>query len=86
MDQYGKLVEFITLVAEMVPELMNYKQRAQLILGLRARVSKCGRCLGYVYLWRKVSHTLSQETKTNKHGAKGHQLVLNIIQVFVFFR
>lgn len=40
MDQYGKLVEFITLVAEMVPELMNYKQRAQLILGLRARVSK----------------------------------------------
>ncbi|XP_030295823.1 TERF1-interacting nuclear factor 2-like isoform X5 [Sparus aurata] len=38
VDQYGKLVEFITLVAEMVPELMNYKQRAQLILGLRARM------------------------------------------------
>ncbi|KAM9334644.1 uncharacterized protein ABDE67_021201 [Symphorus nematophorus] len=37
VDQYGKLVEFITLVTEMVPELLNYKQKTQLILGLRAR-------------------------------------------------
>ncbi|XP_044198911.1 zinc finger protein 345-like isoform X2 [Thunnus albacares] len=38
VEQYGKLAEFITLVTEMVPELMNYKQRTQLILGLRSRV------------------------------------------------
>ncbi|TKS90659.1 Zinc finger protein 879 [Collichthys lucidus] len=35
--QYDKLAEFITLVTEIVPELLNYKQRTQLILGLRAR-------------------------------------------------
>lgn len=38
--QYDKLAEFITLVTEIVPELLNYKQRTQLILGLRARVSE----------------------------------------------
>ncbi|XP_044041387.1 zinc finger protein 37-like isoform X2 [Siniperca chuatsi] len=38
VDQYDKLAEFITLVTEMVPELLNYKQRTQLILGLRARI------------------------------------------------
>ncbi|KAI3366770.1 hypothetical protein L3Q82_009435, partial [Scortum barcoo] len=37
VDQYDKLAEFITLVTEMVPELLNYKQKTQLILGLRAR-------------------------------------------------
>ncbi|XP_022605323.1 zinc finger protein 676-like isoform X2 [Seriola dumerili] len=38
VDQYDKLAEFMTLVTEMVPELLNYKQRTQLILGLRARL------------------------------------------------
>ncbi|XP_042153846.1 zinc finger protein 239-like isoform X1 [Oncorhynchus tshawytscha] len=36
--QYGKLEEFVTLVTEMVPELLNSRQRTQLILGLRARM------------------------------------------------
>nr|XP_008281176.1 PREDICTED: uncharacterized protein LOC103358119 [Stegastes partitus] len=40
VDQYDKLAEFITLVTEMVPELLNYKQRTQLILRLGARVSQ----------------------------------------------
>ncbi|CAB1346102.1 unnamed protein product [Coregonus sp. 'balchen'] len=35
--QYGKLEEFVTLVTEMVPELLSSRQRTQLILGLRAR-------------------------------------------------
>lgn len=39
MDHYGMLEEFVTMVTEVVPELMSYSQRAQLILGLRARVS-----------------------------------------------
>ncbi|XP_031169502.1 uncharacterized protein LOC116060185 isoform X5 [Sander lucioperca] len=38
VDQYDKLSEFIMLVTEMVPELLNYKQKTQLILGLRARL------------------------------------------------
>ncbi|KAM3859018.1 uncharacterized protein ACN63O_017080 [Diretmus argenteus] len=36
--QYDKLVEFITLVTEIVPELLSSSQRDQLILGLRARL------------------------------------------------
>ncbi|XP_008300496.1 zinc finger protein 2 homolog [Stegastes partitus] len=36
--QYDKLVDFISLVTEMVPELLNPSQKAQLVLGLRARL------------------------------------------------
>ncbi|XP_028256520.1 uncharacterized protein LOC114432607 isoform X2 [Parambassis ranga] len=38
VDHYGALEEFVTMVTELVPELMSYSQRAQLILGLRARL------------------------------------------------
>ncbi|KAF1372378.1 hypothetical protein PFLUV_G00264760 [Perca fluviatilis] len=38
VDQYDKLAEFIILVTEMVPELLDYKQKTQLILGLSARL------------------------------------------------
>lgn len=39
MDHYGILEEFVTMVTELVPELMSYSQKAQLVMGLRARVS-----------------------------------------------
>lgn len=39
VKQYGKVEEFVTMVTQTVPELMSFKQTAQLILGLRARVS-----------------------------------------------
>lgn len=35
---YEKLEEFVTLVTEAIPELLSHRHRAQLILGLRARV------------------------------------------------
>ncbi|KAJ7997527.1 hypothetical protein DPEC_G00229940 [Dallia pectoralis] len=35
---YGVLEEFVTMVTEMVPELLTHRQRAQLILGLQARL------------------------------------------------
>lgn len=38
----GKLYKFISLVSEMVPDLLGYKHKTQLILGLRAQVSDCG--------------------------------------------
>lgn len=40
---YDKLQEFVVMVTEVVPGLINQTQRTQLILGLRARVS--GACL-----------------------------------------
>lgn len=39
VDHYGILEEFVTMATELVPELMSYSQKAQLIMGLRARVS-----------------------------------------------
>lgn len=36
---YEKLQDFVLMVTEAVPGLINQTQRAQLILGLRARVS-----------------------------------------------
>ncbi|XP_034530052.1 zinc finger protein 239-like [Notolabrus celidotus] len=38
VDRYDQLAEFISLVTEIVPGLLSYRQRTQLILGLRARV------------------------------------------------
>ncbi|TMS02509.1 hypothetical protein E3U43_020489 [Larimichthys crocea] len=35
---YGRVEEFVTMVTQTVPELMSFKQTAQLILGLRARI------------------------------------------------
>ncbi|KAK7919282.1 hypothetical protein WMY93_010566 [Mugilogobius chulae] len=38
VQHYGMLEEFVSMVTELVPELMSYNQRAQLVLGLRARL------------------------------------------------
>ncbi|RVE56792.1 hypothetical protein OJAV_G00224590 [Oryzias javanicus] len=38
VKQYGKVEEFVTMVTQTVPELLSFKQTAQLILGLRARI------------------------------------------------
>lgn len=38
VKQYPKVEEFVTMVTNTVPELISFKQTAQLILGLRARI------------------------------------------------
>uniref|UniRef100_A0A096LT30 C2H2-type domain-containing protein n=1 Tax=Poecilia formosa TaxID=48698 RepID=A0A096LT30_POEFO len=38
VKHYGKVEEFVTMVTQIVPELLSFKQTAQLILGLRARI------------------------------------------------
>ncbi|XP_060937244.1 zinc finger protein ZFP2-like isoform X2 [Limanda limanda] len=38
VEHYDKLLDFIGLVTEVVPELLSLSQRAQLVLGLRARL------------------------------------------------
>lgn len=48
VQDYGMLEEFISTVTEIVPELLNPDQKAQLLLGLRARVRlicTCPMCL-----------------------------------------
>lgn len=39
VQDYGMVEEFVTTVSEIVPELLNADQKAELLLGLRARVS-----------------------------------------------
>lgn len=39
---YWKVAEYVSLVMDMVPELLMHKHRMQLNLGLRARVGTCG--------------------------------------------
>ncbi|XP_045927794.1 zinc finger protein 768 isoform X2 [Micropterus dolomieu] len=38
VKQYGKVEEFVSMVTQTVPEVMSFKQTAQLLLGLRARI------------------------------------------------
>lgn len=40
MEHYGKLEDFVCLVTETVPELLTDRQRALLLLGLRAKMSQ----------------------------------------------
>lgn len=40
VQEYGMVEEFVSTVSEMVPELLNADQKAQLLLGLRARVGR----------------------------------------------
>ena len=37
---YGMLEEFVSMVTDIIPELLGTQQRAQLVLGLRARVRR----------------------------------------------
>lgn len=41
VSDYGLLEEFVFMVTEIVPQLLSARQRAELILGLRARVRIC---------------------------------------------
>uniref|UniRef100_A0A3Q4AWB2 C2H2-type domain-containing protein n=1 Tax=Mola mola TaxID=94237 RepID=A0A3Q4AWB2_MOLML len=49
VQDYGMVEEFISTVSEIVPELLNADQKAQLLLGLRARVRL--QCLALVSTW-----------------------------------
>ncbi|XP_058876582.1 uncharacterized protein LOC131730523 isoform X2 [Acipenser ruthenus] len=35
---YGKVVEFVEMVSEVAPEILNYRHRAKITLGLRAKI------------------------------------------------
>ncbi|XP_030576281.1 uncharacterized protein LOC115773600 isoform X1 [Archocentrus centrarchus] len=73
--QYDKLADFISLAAEMVPELLSPTQKTQLILGLRARlVLELCRCDGVANLQIIQSqldkiHTCSAELSSSDQMA-----------------
>lgn len=44
LEHYGKLEEFVSLVTRLVPEVLTSRQKATLVMGLRAKVSSEGHC------------------------------------------
>lgn len=40
VEHFGKLEEFVSVVTKLVPEVLTGRQKATLIMGLRAKVSK----------------------------------------------
>lgn len=40
VTDYGLVEEFVSTITEIIPDLLNADQKAQLLLGLRARVRK----------------------------------------------
>lgn len=40
LEHYGKLEEFVSLVTRLVPEVLTSRQKATLVMGLRAKVSR----------------------------------------------
>ncbi|CAB1346310.1 unnamed protein product [Coregonus sp. 'balchen'] len=55
---YGKLEEFVTFVTETVPELLSFRQRTQLIVGLRAKLSPAGCLISVTSTWEKGERPL----------------------------
>ncbi|XP_036800804.1 zinc finger protein 2 isoform X3 [Oncorhynchus mykiss] len=64
---YGKLEEFVTLVTEMVPELLSSRQRTQLILGLRARSQSRNELESSESNFVELVKTLLEDPSEKKH-------------------
>ncbi|XP_028306642.1 uncharacterized protein LOC114465680 [Gouania willdenowi] len=79
VDQYGMLEEFVTMVTELVPELMSYSQRAQLILGLRARLV-LEMCRGEHPVDMQTIQPHLDRIKAPVSSAKDHDMTINQVE------
>lgn len=85
---YSKVEEFITMVTQAVPELMTFKQTAQLLLGLRARVRGLHLCVDltcarFVYIVYSSSSQIILDL-LNKEGppdSRAIQILINRLKV-----
>uniref|UniRef100_UPI0037E7E326 zinc finger protein 184 n=1 Tax=Semicossyphus pulcher TaxID=241346 RepID=UPI0037E7E326 len=86
---YGKVEEFVTMVTQTVPELMSFKQTAQLLLGLRARIildllHKDGppdtRAIQTLVNKLKVSASLGKDSEVEKSQTNFMVLVQNLLK------
>ncbi|XP_068442079.1 zinc finger protein 629 isoform X1 [Clinocottus analis] len=89
VKQYGKVEEFVTMVTQTVPELISFKQTAQLILGLRARIildllHKDGppdsRAIQTLINKLKVSSSLGKDAEVEKSQTTFMVLVQNLLK------
>ncbi|XP_075967913.1 uncharacterized protein LOC142971160 isoform X3 [Anarhichas minor] len=79
VDHYGMLEEFVTMVTELVPELMSYSQRAQLILGLRARLV-LEMCRGELPVDLQTIQPHLDRIKAPVSTAKDHHVTINQVE------
>ncbi|XP_039998716.1 uncharacterized protein zgc:113263 isoform X2 [Xiphias gladius] len=79
VDHYGMLEEFVTMVTELVPELMSYSQRAQLILGLRARLV-LEMCRGEHPVDMQTIQPHLDRIKAPVSTAKDHHITINQVE------
>ena len=79
---YERLQDFVLMVTEAVPGLINHRQRAQLVLGLRARVSRI--CMsshrGHGRYWNHLVVTLCLFHSSFWRPAKAQLVVLLILK------
>lgn len=54
VEQFGKLEEFVSVMTNLVPELLSRRQRATLIVGLRAKVRSVHVLNLLLFSWRSV--------------------------------
>ncbi|XP_031721394.1 zinc finger protein 548 isoform X2 [Anarrhichthys ocellatus] len=89
VKQYGKVEEFVTMVTQTVPDLITFKQTAQLILGLRARIildllHKDGppdsRAIQTLINKLKVSSSLGKDAEVEKSQTNFMVLVQNLLK------
>ncbi|CAG5927595.1 unnamed protein product [Menidia menidia] len=79
VDHYGMVEEFVTMVTELVPELMSYSQRAQLILGLRARLV-LELCRGEHPVDIQAIQPHLDRVKAPVSSAKDHHITINQVE------
>ncbi|XP_026216895.1 TIN2_N and Myb_DNA-bind_4 domain-containing protein isoform X2 [Anabas testudineus] len=79
VEHYGMLEEFVTMVTELVPELMSYSQRAQLILGLRARLV-LEMCRGEHPVDMQTIQPHLDRIKAPVSTAKDHHVTINQVE------
>ncbi|XP_077450309.1 uncharacterized protein LOC144069093 isoform X3 [Stigmatopora argus] len=79
VDHYGMLEEFVTMVTELVPELMSYSQRAQLTLGLRARLV-LEMCRGEKPVDMRTMQPHLDRIKAPASTAKDHHSTIDLVE------
>ncbi|XP_071762162.1 uncharacterized protein LOC139917041 [Centroberyx gerrardi] len=89
VKQYSKVEDFVTMVTRTVPELMSFKQTAQLILGLRARIilellrkegAPDSRAIQTLINKLKVSASIGKDAEVEKSQTNFMVLVQNLLK------
>ncbi|XP_020781808.2 zinc finger protein 358-like [Boleophthalmus pectinirostris] len=89
VNQYEKVEEFVNMVTQTVPDIISYKQKAQLLLGLRAKIildllNKDGqpdtKAIQTLINKLKVPTTTGKDTEVEKSQTNFMVLVQNLLK------